>query len=151
MTWDWKSAEQRGMRLINTPLTLHSLHKSIIKWQCLNNRGVCLWTLLKLLQSQLPICILEKEKECELKILSHVRTSFQQGAKEAPKLKTCVLGAGLICGLVYLDSVHSLPAQITKCCCAAQLTPMLQAACHLSLKHRRFLGLKDWGISTKCK
>lgn len=34
------------------------LHQAVIKGECLYNRGVCLGALLKLLQSQHPICIL---------------------------------------------------------------------------------------------
>lgn len=34
------------------------LHKAIIKGECLYNRGVCFWALLKLLEGQHSICIL---------------------------------------------------------------------------------------------
>lgn len=34
------------------------LHQAVIKGECLYNRGVCLGALLKLMQSQHPICIL---------------------------------------------------------------------------------------------
>lgn len=71
----WHLAGPRGWWQVSFPLTVPAgwqkwtvliterhfemgLHQAVIKGECLYNRGVCLGALLKLMQSQHPICIL---------------------------------------------------------------------------------------------